>query len=578
MRVLFLTYSNSQTSPLPSLREEDDTIFKVLSSRALQQHYFLHRDSYTSTQKIAEYLSIYREKIFLFLYSGHAGRDYLFLDQEEARAEGIAHLLGQCVKFNNLKLVFLNGCSTQGQVKQLLHLGIPIVIASSAPVGDNDAKDFSIRFFQALNEQATIGEAFELAIGQILTKKALTVHRDLGSQKDLPDNTPLWGLFHSEENASVLNEKLPTKAYIQASEDYKPNLCLIEGLMDALEEYNEEIKSFRYQEQANKKVSLPKKRMVILNTLPAPIAEHLRKLMVPVDEENEGFDKISEARLLQLVSVYQITMKFITFILLAQLWEAKYSNKNFLLPQKLRTDILHFLDLPEEEQSIFDFIPFLRSIRQMLPTDQVRYFAPELESIEELVTQDEQFQSACFFFQVVQQKLKQHSVAQYEISDLCIRGEECLAEYFRRLGFLAKYTLAAVNSIDVEKYRHLIKPTFRHSIVKLLDLLGGLAEEEVVLEEFMYNRSVLLLKHEDNQITGYLNLSPFIIDENAFEKNTDVSKIRFFYRYEAITDTYCFQYVNKPTDALLKISNGKYSIVKTQFDAFKKLLLDEKSF
>lgn len=576
MKVLFLTYCNSQRSPLPTLQEEDDTTFKLLSPRALQQHYFLHRDSYTSIQKIAEYLTIYREKILLFLYSGHAGRDGLFLEHEEARAAGIAHLLGQCVKSNNLKLVFLNGCSTQGQVHQLLTLGIPVVIASSAPIDDRSASDFSIRFFQALSDRATIGEAFELAIGQILANKALNVHRGLGLTEALHEDAPLWGIFYADENAKVLNEKLPIHASVSNIEDYKPNEHLIEKLMDALEAYNEEIENLRQQERNSKKISLPKKRMAILNSLPAPIAEHLRKLMVPIDEENEGFDKISEARLQQLMKTYQITTELLIFILLAQLWEAKSNNEHFLLPQKLRTDILSFLNLEQEERHSYDFFFFLRTIQQMLPMGQIKYFAPELESIQESVTQDERFQKACFFFQVLQQKLEHHTIEQYEIMDLCIQGETCLADCFQRLGFLAKYTLAAVNTIKVEKYRHLIKPAFRHSIVKLLDLLGGLAEEDIVLEDFMYNRSVLLLKQEDSRITGYLNLSPFIIDQNAFEKNTDVARIRFFHQYEAGTDTYHFQYVNKPTDPLLKISNNQYNIIKIQFDAFKKLLLDEK--
>lgn len=60
----------------------------------------------------------------------------------------------------------LNGCSTQGQVADLLIQGIPVVIATSAPVTDQTATRFSINFFQALSStNSAIKEAFELGFG-----------------------------------------------------------------------------------------------------------------------------------------------------------------------------------------------------------------------------------------------------------------------------------------------------------------------------------------------------------------------------------------------------------------------------
>ena len=151
MDVLFLAFANQQQQLLPTLQEEDQTLYKLLSARAKLQHFQLHRDSFVTTETLPSFLTLYRDKISIFLFSGHAGRDRLiFTEGQTAHASGIAAMLGQCP---NLKLVFLNGCSTQGQVAMLLEHQVPVVIATSSPVSDESATFFSIRFFEALQQQ-----------------------------------------------------------------------------------------------------------------------------------------------------------------------------------------------------------------------------------------------------------------------------------------------------------------------------------------------------------------------------------------------------------------------------------------
>jgi len=191
MKVLFLAYANRREQLLHSLQEEEDTVYRYLTPRALKQHYLLHLDPFATLSKIAEYLVLYRDDIMLFNYSGHAGRDQLILEDQAVRAEGIAHLLGQCP---NLKLVVLNGCSTQGQVEELLERGVPVVVATNAPVEDERSARFAIRFYQGLSEHLSINEAFEMAIGEVKAKfhdEAFEYHRSLQLKGDRED--PLWG-------------------------------------------------------------------------------------------------------------------------------------------------------------------------------------------------------------------------------------------------------------------------------------------------------------------------------------------------------------------------------------------------
>ena len=111
MDVLFLAFSNSKLDRLPNLEKEEESIYRLLAPRALQQQFMLHRESYANISKVHEYLVLFRNNLSVFLFSGHAGKDKLLLDDEQALSGGIAQALGQCKK---LKMVILNGCYTKG--------------------------------------------------------------------------------------------------------------------------------------------------------------------------------------------------------------------------------------------------------------------------------------------------------------------------------------------------------------------------------------------------------------------------------------------------------------------------------
>ena len=105
-----------------------------------------------------------------------------------------------------------------------------------------------------------------------------------------------WGMFFSEKTEHILDWKLPVKAIDQTQKaDFTPNQYLIDTLFKSLGEYNKGIQYLNESSQGLTKITLANKRMAVLNALPAPLAEPLRKLIVPVEQENEGYDKVSEA-------------------------------------------------------------------------------------------------------------------------------------------------------------------------------------------------------------------------------------------------------------------------------------------
>lgn len=565
MDTLYFAFANQSTHPLKTLQEEDDTLNRLLAPRAKQQHFILQRDSFITVDKLISYLTLYKEELALFLFSGHAGKDTLLLTDQTAHGKGIAQMLGHCP---NLKLVFLNGCSTDGQVAQLLEQGVPAVIASSAPVDDRKATFFSIHFFEALQQQFNLETAFQMAKGAMETAFGSI---EIGEYRDAlwikePKEQARWGLFVHPDRSNVLNWKLPLQqaTSIQLT-DYTPNQYLINQLFSGLKSYNTDVNHRFLEEQKGLPVALSKKRMVVLNALPAPLAEPLRKLMVPVADEDQGYDKVSMARIKQIGQAFTTSMELLSFTLLAQLWEI-FDDLGALNIESNQLEVLEkFFKLGEKERLVYDFLPFLSAIHAIFENNKVKHFIEELEQIYGLTTTDQQFSDALMFLNGLRLQVNNVTLEQHELMYFASFGEENLAYLYEKLGFLARYKLATIQGIDVEKYRHLRDVQYTHATVILHDLLGGFELSPITLAKSLDNRSVLLINEENWE---YLNLSPFVIDENAFQGKGDVCKLYFFSHFSKQDDVFSFKYVNKPEDPQFKVSAQKYPLIKAQFEAF----------
>lgn len=570
MQVLFLTFANSHDRPLRFLNEEDDEIYCTLSPRALKLHYLLHRDSYATLDKIARDLSVFRDYITLFHFSGHAGESMLLTEEGEAQGFGIAHLLGQC---RQLKLVVLNGCSTKGQVQRLLDAGIPAVIATSASVQDEKAAKFSIRLYQALEQGMTFGEAFEQAKGTVLAMDStLKINREMRHMAPGTGEEEVWGLYVQESKKEVLDDKLEDHTIVPQPQHYVPNERLTAALWDALSRYSDEITELKTKTKNGFTPSEARKRMAILNSLPSPVAEHLRKMLAPTSDENHGCDKITNARLAQIIRTYLMTLRLLNFTMLAQLWELYDPQNPFSIPNITLLKLRQFLHLTFKNAEQFDYIQFSRELRLLLESLGKNCFVDEIPKLRVAFQTNEDFRAALIFLEYLREKVQSKNIHPYDVPQLCIRAEESLAAFFSEVGFLARYVLTSVQSIDIAKYRHLPVASYHHKVVQLRDLLGGLDAGDIELSYSTDNRSVLLQKTDTMGNLCFMNLSPFVIDENAFEKNADVCKIHFFSHFDVASGDYCFQFVNRPEDPLLRVSATAFPIVKPQLDAFIELL------
>ncbi len=197
---LLFVRSNSQTEHLSELDVEFAKLQEILGLRGKKEDYLLVMSPVTAHGQLTDMIGMYKEDLLLFHFSGHAGLDRVQLHDEAARSQGLAQLLGQCP---NLKMVFLNGCSTYGMVRELQeHIANPnlVIVSSSAPVGDSVARNFSVALYRELERGSPVGTAFNLALGDS------TLRKDIGQvtrgifQEEGPANTPLWGIHHKTES------------------------------------------------------------------------------------------------------------------------------------------------------------------------------------------------------------------------------------------------------------------------------------------------------------------------------------------------------------------------------------------
>ncbi|RMG57153.1 MAG: CHAT domain-containing protein, partial [Bacteroidetes bacterium] len=112
----------------------------------------------------------YEGRIWIFHYGGHADEDELWLETEASGNRsffslGLSRFLGAQ---KGLKLVFLNGCATGEHAQLMLDAGVPSVIATSRKIDDEQARDFSVSFYQGLAAGSSLEEAFQESEGMLL--------------------------------------------------------------------------------------------------------------------------------------------------------------------------------------------------------------------------------------------------------------------------------------------------------------------------------------------------------------------------------------------------------------------------
>ena len=145
------------------------------------------------------------------------------------------------------------------------------------------------------------------------------------------------------------------------------------------------------------------------------------------------------------------------------------------------------------------------------------------------------------------------------------------------LGFLVKYKMASMKDIYFIKLKHQLAPKYRWNFVELRYRPAGMDVIDETVADFIDNASVIILNEEDGKIK-YLNLSPFIIDENSFDQRAKLANLCVFQSFEKMAEAFTFRHIYQPTSRPLVVrkSSTYISLITEQFNAFYKLVFDQK--
>ncbi|WP_373511738.1 hypothetical protein [Persicitalea sp.] len=115
--------------------------------------------------------TLLREKPTIVHFSGHGSSEGIFLVNERegpqlAPTKALKKLFGVMGKVLKIECVVLNACFSKIQADEVVK-SIPVVIGTQAKIGDDDATNFSVGFYQGLGGGLAYEDAYELGRVQV---------------------------------------------------------------------------------------------------------------------------------------------------------------------------------------------------------------------------------------------------------------------------------------------------------------------------------------------------------------------------------------------------------------------------
>lgn len=226
--ILIVSANNETKSHLAYLDAELEKIRDSLSVGSVSKLFKLVFLEKANIQKLVDKIIEYQKTLVVLHYAGHASANALFLKSEydsdkviKANRRGLVPILSRC---SSLKLVFLNGCSTQGISTSLIEHGIPVVIGTTAKVNDLIAGVIAYRFYHSLGQGLSIKISWLNTKDEIITR-GKSYHKELmdsinrspeidtEESKEIEFNKEYnWRLDNRDGSEHILNWNLPSEA------------------------------------------------------------------------------------------------------------------------------------------------------------------------------------------------------------------------------------------------------------------------------------------------------------------------------------------------------------------------------
>lgn len=235
---------------------------------------------------------------------------------------------------------------------------------------------------------------------------------------------------------------------------------------------------------------------LIIKNFPWPIGVELRRLF------SGSMRQLDRMRLDQLFKTIERTMQFVSFTMLAQLWEEKRKGK-IEIPNEYSSQFKNrFLLL-----SLGNYTWLIRATGNLFEKLGIEPFMPEMKDL-----MNNKFYAALDFWVPERNEIGHYQInlTQEDIEKRCVEYEDKLTTMLCVISFLIKYRLVTIREIKVVKPKHK-EPKFNHTIDLLNSSDSDFKATELIHDLFSDSNSVLIMK-DFKTPNEFLNLSPLIID------------------------------------------------------------------
>lgn len=533
--VLLFTFANDPEHSLQLEAEE-----RMIRDRLRDGHdagkIAFHSLGATTLDDIYQTFNRFHNRIHLFHFSGHSDHSFLSFRDEKSRAANLSVLMGMQ---KNLKLVVLNGCANREQVEELFAKGVKAVIATTVPIADERALQFSKGFYDALRSGKSIRESFETAKAQIGERYPDIdfVFRGQGLEAD-PDTELPWGLYAQSD--AELDWAIPDPFAVPENLDYftevelinpDTNKVFIEAVFEGMAKLNRKYRFLweDYLDQESGDTKIYDLQEAIYNRFPSLLSVQIRDLFT------ENAKRKGRLRLTELLEIYLVLGKLLCAIAMADLWRVVVADSDSetetpinLQPSYLQ-EIDTYLKQDKENSDHYDYFWLLATIGRIFAENEHAPFIEELKDLSQRLASDHTLYDA---YQLLEFELKQrvlaNNIASQDVPELCERAEQSLGILLNHCAFLITYQLVSVNDISVQKHLWAPETNFVHNKVLLRGVEDTSRDRDPQFRKNFTCDHVVVVTKDFKSEEEPLILLPFLIDENAFKiKRKEQSKIHF---------------------------------------------------
>lgn len=537
---VLIFYANNQSQAFLGELDKECKGIQQLLNAVERRDYEVSLIPQTILSDIIETLNIPGRSVEIIHFSGHANDSTLLFGDSEADAASFADKLRS---IKTLKLVFLNGCSSRGQVQFFHDAGIPYVIATSRPVTDTKASWLANQFYNYLSLGRTVNAAFdEIQKDTRLLKieLSLVVNRGIKLVAEQHENELEWGLYTLPDSPEYkLPMTLPPAG--QLPQNGVRHTRLLSKMLMALKNQSSPI-SNKYKNTITviETQGEPADRIMVRNLLeilPYPLGIRLQQINgVPADDGD--VDEYHRQLLYDYALFFETQLHLSAILLLSQIWQNKTAIAQSA-PEKF-SPIREFLTSNRLNHSLADYAAVIQNGIDILKSAGIPNIIPKIENVRDYLA-GSAFKGACTFFDVNKNYFWSHiRLSREEAVERCYASQEHIIAGLPYFSFVVENILTSVRDVDTINFRH-VEKCFSSSVSQLVAVSEDAGSSFMRNSSPMENKSILCYsKYDYDPSTPSINLFPFLLDRNVFIRQiaTEIDLYLFlgFFSDEMVTD------------------------------------------